>query len=127
LGIVFYDKYTSQVKDINRADHFIEDKAQELKLDIIDTNCDKVIRKFMDVNKLYDSEKESIDIKPISLMFKINNLNEILYLRPEIDQTIFVEFKHFLDYSKEKLPFGIVQVGKSFRNEISDKPFTRLI
>jgi glycyl-tRNA synthetase len=115
LGIVFYNKNTSQVKDVKRADHFVEDKAQELKLDLIDTMSEEAIRKFMDGNKLYDLENESID-----------NLDEVLYLRPEIAQTIFVEFKQFLDYSKDKLPFGIAQVGKSFRNEIPDKPFTRL-
>ncbi len=126
LGIIFYDKQTNKVKEIKRADHWIEEKIEELKLNFQLEINENTVQKIMDEHKLYNKENEYIQIKPISLMFRMDSMNEILYLRPEIAQTIFVEFKQFYDYSKGKLPFGIAQVGKSYRNEISDKPFTRL-
>jgi len=46
------------------------------------------------------------------------------YLRPETAQSIFVQFKNVLDSSRVKLPFGIAQIGKSFRNEINPRNFT---
>src|SRR5690606_643657 len=45
------------------------------------------------------------------------------YLRPETAQGIFANFKSVLDTSRVKLPFGIAQVGKSFRNEITPRNF----
>src|SRR5436189_2506830 len=48
----------------------------------------------------------------------------IAYLRPETAQTIFVQFKNVLDTSRKKLPFGIAQIGKAFRNEINPRNFT---
>jgi glycyl-tRNA synthetase len=48
----------------------------------------------------------------------------IAYLRPETAQTIFVQFKNVLDSSRVKLPFGIAQMGKAFRNEINPRNFT---
>jgi glycyl-tRNA synthetase len=50
--------------------------------------------------------------------------NAIAYLRPETAQSIFVQYKNVLDSSRVKLPFGIAQVGKSFRNEINPRNFT---
>ncbi len=46
------------------------------------------------------------------------------YLRPETAQSIFVQFKNVLDTSRKKLPFGIAQIGKAFRNEINPRNFT---
>jgi glycyl-tRNA synthetase len=46
------------------------------------------------------------------------------YLRPETAQAIFVQFKNVLEVSRQKLPFGIAQVGKAFRNEINPRNFT---
>ncbi|MEO0416147.1 MAG: glycine--tRNA ligase, partial [Verrucomicrobiota bacterium] len=48
----------------------------------------------------------------------------IAYLRPETAQSIFVQFKNVLDTNRLKLPFGIAQIGKSFRNEINPRNFT---
>jgi glycyl-tRNA synthetase len=48
----------------------------------------------------------------------------IAYLRPETAQSIFVQFKNVLDTSRKKLPFGIAQIGKAFRNEINPRNFT---
>jgi glycyl-tRNA synthetase len=48
----------------------------------------------------------------------------LVYLRPETAQAIFVQFKNVLETSRKKLPFGIAQIGKAFRNEINPRNFT---
>jgi glycyl-tRNA synthetase len=48
----------------------------------------------------------------------------ITYLRPETAQSMFTQFKNVLDVSQKKLPFGIAQIGKAFRNEINPRNFT---
>jgi glycyl-tRNA synthetase len=47
-----------------------------------------------------------------------------VYLRPETAQAIFVQFKNVLETSRKKLPFGIAQIGKAFRNEINPRNYT---
>ena len=64
-----------------------------------------------------------------NLMFKTfmgatQEESSIAYLRPETAQSIFVQFKNVLDTSRKKLPFGIAQIGKAFRNEINPRNFT---
>ena len=66
--------------------------------------------------------------RPFNLMFKttygpVADENNIAYLRPETAQGIFINFKNVLDSTNRKLPFGIAQIGKSFRNEITPKNF----
>src|SRR5438094_2057723 len=66
--------------------------------------------------------------RPFNLMFKttvgpIENEENIAYLRPETAQGIFVNFKNVLDSTNRKLPFGIAQIGTSYRNEITPKNF----
>lgn len=69
------------------------------------------------------------DIRQFNMMFKTfqgvteSSSNEI-YLRPETAQGIFVNFKNVQRTMRKKLPFGIAQVGKSFRNEITPGNFT---
>ena len=69
------------------------------------------------------------DIRKFNLMFKTfqgvteDSSNEI-YLRPETAQGIFVNFKNIQRTSRKKVPFGVAQVGKSFRNEITPGNFT---
>ena len=50
--------------------------------------------------------------------------DSITYLRPETAQAMFVQFKNVLDTTQKKLPFGIAQIGKAFRNEINPRNFT---
>jgi glycyl-tRNA synthetase len=50
--------------------------------------------------------------------------SSIAYLRPETAQSIFAQFKNILEVSRKKLPFGIAQIGKAFRNEINPRNFT---
>ncbi|BCX15565.1 MAG: glycine--tRNA ligase [Candidatus Parcubacteria bacterium] len=66
--------------------------------------------------------------KQFNLMFKtfagpVENSAAEVYLRPETAQGIFYNFKHYLNFTRTKLPFGIAQIGKSFRNEITPKNF----
>jgi glycyl-tRNA synthetase len=53
----------------------------------------------------------------------VRDAGSIVYLRPETAQGIFANFKNVLQTSRRKLPFGIAQIGKSFRNEITTKQF----
>ena len=69
------------------------------------------------------------DIRQFNLMFKTfqgvtEDAKNVVYLRPETAQGIFVNFKNVQRTSRKKLPFGIGQVGKSFRNEITPGNFT---
>ena len=50
--------------------------------------------------------------------------DDVAYLRPETAQGIFVQFKNVVDTTRVKLPFGIAQVGKAFRNEVTPRNFT---
>jgi glycyl-tRNA synthetase len=67
--------------------------------------------------------------REFNLMFKttvgaLGGEDDVAFLRPETAQGIFVNFKNVLDSSRVKIPFGIAQVGKSFRNEITPRNFT---
>lgn len=62
--------------------------------------------------------------KDFKLMFQIEvGQKDVSYLRPETAQTIFADFKAVYESSRGKLPFGIAQVGKAFRNEIAPRDF----
>jgi glycyl-tRNA synthetase len=67
--------------------------------------------------------------RSFNLMFKTyvgatEDESSVTYLRPETAQAIFVQFKNVLEVSRKKLPFGIAQIGKAFRNEINPRNFT---
>ncbi|MGA8657610.1 MAG: glycine--tRNA ligase [Chthoniobacterales bacterium] len=67
--------------------------------------------------------------RAFNLMFKTyvgatEDESALTYLRPETAQAIFVQFKNVLETSRQKLPFGIAQIGKAFRNEINPRNFT---
>ncbi len=69
------------------------------------------------------------DPRPFNLMFKtyvgpVESEEGIAYLRPETAQAIFAQFKNVLETSRQKVPFGIAQVGKAFRNEVTPRNFT---
>lgn len=66
--------------------------------------------------------------RPFNLMFKtaigpVDDGSSFGYLRPETAQAIFTQFKNVVDATSRKLPFGIAQIGKSFRNEITPRNF----
>ena len=92
------------------------------------------------LHRASDAVQNSTDFEPetgsaltepraFNLMLKTNigaaeDENSIAYLRPETAQAIFVNFKNVLDVARKKLPFGIAQIGKAFRNEINPRNFT---
>src|SRR5213593_824128 len=73
--------------------------------------------------------KDLTEPRSFNLMFKTyvgatEDESSVTYLRPETAQSIFVQFKNSLEVSRKKLPFGIAQIGKAFRNEINPRNFT---
>lgn len=68
------------------------------------------------------------EVRQFNLMFKtqmgaLEDKTSIAYLRPETAQAIFINFKNVLSTYRVKIPFGIAQIGKAFRNEITPKQF----
>ncbi|KMT20867.1 glycine--tRNA ligase [Clostridium cylindrosporum] len=117
-----------------RADKIIEDfalaKGEELVG--VDGWSKEEMAKYISDNNIVcpDCGKHNYtDIRQFNLMFKTfqgvteDAKNEV-YLRPETAQGIFVNFKSVQRSSRKKLPFGIGQIGKSFRNEITPGNFT---
>jgi len=116
----------SKCKEKFRADHFIQEK---LKINVEGYAAEK-INGIIRENKLKCSKcgSDFEDTKKINLMFKTNvgskeDKSSISYLRPETAQVIFADFKLVADNARLKLPFGIAQIGKGFRNEISPRDF----
>jgi glycyl-tRNA synthetase len=79
----------------------------------------------------YNPENGSLltDPRPFNLMLEtyvgpVKSDENKSYLRPETAQAIFVQFKNVLEVSRQKVPFGICQIGKAFRNEINPRNFT---
>ncbi|HTQ51460.1 MAG TPA: glycine--tRNA ligase [Candidatus Acidoferrales bacterium] len=67
--------------------------------------------------------------RAFNLMFQtyvgpVQDASAIAYLRPETAQAIFAQFKNVLETSRQKVPFGIAQVGKAFRNEVTPRNYT---
>jgi glycyl-tRNA synthetase len=90
-----------------------------------------VVREHVEASTKYSPETgaELTEPRPFNLMFKtyvgpIENEDNIAYLRPETAQAIFAQFKNVLETSRQKVPFGIAQVGKAFRNEVTPRNFT---
>ncbi|MHA1866213.1 MAG: glycine--tRNA ligase [Candidatus Heimdallarchaeaceae archaeon] len=111
-------------KSMYRADHIIAQNtgisAEGLSLEELD--------KIVEENKIVcPSCKGELDkARQFNLMFS-TGIGPVSgnkgYLRPETAQNIFVNFKRYASFMRNKLPFGIAQVGKSFRNEISPRNF----
>ncbi len=79
----------------------------------------------------YNPENGSLLTEPrlFNLMFKtcvgpVESAENTAYLRPETAQAIFAQFKNVAEVSRQKVPFGICQIGKAFRNEINPRNFT---
>jgi glycyl-tRNA synthetase len=117
----------------HRADKLIEDVLEEKGIEMIVDGLP--FEKMEELIKEHDiactecGSKDFTNIRQFNLMFKTHqgvtesSTNEI-YLRPETAQGIFVNFKNVQRTMRKKVPFGIAQVGKSFRNEITPGNFT---
>ncbi|MBO5999656.1 MAG: glycine--tRNA ligase, partial [Lachnospiraceae bacterium] len=120
-----------------RADQLIEDFAKENGI-TLDSSLDgwdeERMMKFIlehEVPCPKCGKHNFTDIRQFNLMFKTfqgvtEDSSATLYLRPETAQGIFVNFKNVQRTSRKKIPFGICQIGKSFRNEITPGNFTFL-
>ncbi len=120
-------------KSRHRADKLIEDWAHEQGKDMVaDGMSDEELVNFIKDNHITCPNCGKEDFTPIrkfNLMFKTfqgvtEDTTSELYLRPETAQGIFVNFKNVLRTTRRKLPRGIGQIGKSFRNEITPGNFT---
>jgi len=107
-----------------RADHLLE--AEEAKgekmgtlrekpLEIVDLKCPACGGDFTDVRQFNMMMK--------TFLGPVEDTSATVYLRPETAQGIFVNFKNVVDTARKRIPFGIAQTGKSFRNEITPGNF----
>lgn len=121
-------------KERFRADKLIEDYIQENGIAVegsVDSWSQEEMKKYVDdknINCPSCGKHDFTDIRQFNLMYKTyqgvtEDAKNVVYLRPETAQGIFVNFKNVQRTSRKKLPFGIGQVGKSFRNEISPGNF----
>jgi glycyl-tRNA synthetase len=118
-----------------RADKLIEDYCQENNITLskpIDAYSQQEMMDFIEEHKVpcpSCGAHNFTDIRQFNLMFKTfqgvtEDAKGTVYLRPETAQGIFVNFKNVQRTTRKKLPFGIGQIGKSFRNEITPGNFT---
>ncbi len=121
-----------QCKSRHRADKLIEDWAFENGTNDNPAGWDfKKMSEFIKEKNIACPDcggHEFTDIKKFNLMFKTfigvtEDSTNTVYLRPETAQGIFVNFNNVQRASRKKLPFGICQIGKSFRNEITPGNF----
>ena len=124
-----------ECKERFRADNLIEDYASEHGIEIegsIDGWSQEKMKAFIEDNNVpcpSCGKHNFTDIRQFNLMFKTfqgvtEDAKSTVYLRPETAQGIFVNFKNVARTSRKKIPFGIGQIGKSFRNEITPGNFT---
>ena len=117
-----------------RADKLIEDYIQATNHDdvTVDGWSNEKMENYINENKIQCPECKAVDytkIRQFNLMFKTyqgvtDDSKAEIFLRPETAQGIFVNFKNVQRTSRKKVPFGIGQIGKSFRNEITPGNFT---
>ncbi len=117
-----------------RADKLIEDELKKLgdTETVVDTWSNEEMEKFIEEKEIKCPECGEHDytkIRQFNLMFKTfqgvtEDSKSEIYLRPETAQGIFVNFKNVYRTARKKIPFGIGQIGKSFRNEITPGNFT---
>ena len=119
-------------KERFRADKIIEDFMQEQgKPEVVDGWSNEKMQAFIKDNAITCptcGAHDFTDIRQFNLMFKTfqgvtEDSKNTVYLRPETAQGIFVNFKNVQRTSRKKVPFGIGQIGKSFRNEITPGNF----
>ena len=122
-------------KERFRADKLIEDYMDENGITIegsVDAWSNEEMQNYIQEKNIgcpSCGKHDFTDIRQFNLMFKTfqgvtEDAKNTVYLRPETAQGIFVNFKNVQRTSRKKIPFGIGQIGKSFRNEITPGNFT---
>ena len=124
-----------ECKERFRADKVIEDWCAENHFDpgkAVDAMSQQEMKEFVEehgINCPTCGKHNWTDIRQFNLMFKTfqgvtEDAKNVVYLRPETAQGIFVNFENVARTTRKKLPFGVCQIGKSFRNEITPGNFT---
>lgn len=106
-----------------RADHLIEDSLDQKVEGLSDSDLTKIIQD----NKIKCpkcGKSDWTDVRKFNLLFPVHmgiveGDQSLAYLRGETAQGMFINFRNILDSTRVKLPFGVAQIGKSFRNEIT--------
>ncbi len=118
-------------KSRHRADHLIENAYPEIKVEgKTPAELTAIIREKQIACPTCGLKTELTDARKFNLLFRTslgaleNADNQVVYLRGEIAQAMFVNFKNILNTTRKRLPFGIASVGKAFRNEITPGNFT---
>ena len=114
-------------KTRHRADHLIEDNSDVNPAGWSNKEMEEYIKQH-DIKCPACGSTNFSEIKEFELMFKtqqgvVSGEGNDIYLRPETAQGIFVNFKNVVRSTRKKLPLGIAQVGKAFRNEITPGNF----
>lgn len=121
-------------KERFRADKLIEDYMEEQGIQAegsVDAWSQEQMKNYIEENQIACpscGKRDFTDIRQFNLMYKTfqgvtEDAKNTIYLRPETAQGIFVNFKNVQRTSRKKIPFGIGQIGKSFRNEITPGNF----
>ena len=124
-----------ECKERFRADKLIEDWCQQEKVELpkpIDAFSQQEMKDFIEEHNIpcpSCGKHNFTDIRQFNLMFKTfqgvtEDAKNTVYLRPETAQGIFTNFVNTQRTTRRKLPFGVCQIGKSFRNEITPGNFT---
>ena len=124
-----------ECKERFRADKVIEDWCQENNFELgkaVDAMSQSEMKDFVEEHNIKCpscGKHNWTDIRQFNLMFKTfqgvtEDAKNTVYLRPETAQGIFVNFNNVARTTRKKLPFGVCQIGKSFRNEITPGNFT---
>jgi glycyl-tRNA synthetase len=112
-----------------RADHLIEEATGRDDVEgLSPEELTEIIQTDERIKDPVDGGRDFAPVRPFNLMFEtytgpIKGPENVAYLRPETAQGIFVNFKNVLQTSRVKVPFGIAQIGRSFRNEITPGNF----
>ncbi len=107
-----------------RLDHLLGDAG----IDVAGMSFDQMVAKVAEIGLKSPEGNELTEPKQFNMMFEtfmgpVKDDESKVYFRPETAQAMFVDFQNVLDGSRMRLPFGIAQVGKAFRNEITPGNF----
>lgn len=108
-----------------RADHLLEEAGVTSASNL---SMEEMTEKIKELGLQSPAGNSLGEVRQFNLMFDvypgaIKNEETVAYLRPETAQSIFINFKNILDSMSPKLPFGIAQIGKAYRNEIAPRNF----
>lgn len=107
-----------------RLDHLLEEHG----VNVSGMNLTDMSSKIKELNIKSPDGNELTDAQQFNLMFQtylgpVKSEYNVVYLRPETAQAMFVDFRNVLDTARKRIPFGIAQIGKAFRNEITPGNF----